>query len=249
MKIGKMILGGIVCLSLLVTPALPASAAGTYTYHHSMRVGDWVVPVGTRLRFQTAPLKKGEALGYTVGNGKVLQTFVSGKPVSNADGTVSYNLGITCAAPGEAGLYICQNGKPVEIGDVKVVNADPKIGFPLSTSFGEIFAGQTVEKIVIQDLMYRKTKQTSDAAAISRLMAKLAPERLYRDCDTRLWLGDGIYDIDFYLKGQKGFYRYSLASGFSKQNGLETPLPTGKCYEESFDESYAAIAEWFAGLK
>lgn len=249
MKIGKMILGGIVCCALLVTPALPASAAGTYTYHHMMRVGDWVVPVGTRLRFQTAPLKKGEALGYTVGDGKVLQTFVSGKPVSNAGGTVSYNLGITCTALGETGLYIRQNGKPVEIGDVKVVNADPKTGFPLSTSFGEIFAGKTVEKIVIQDLNSRKTKQTTNAATINRLMAKLAPERLYRDCDTRLWLGDGIYNTDFYLKGQNGFYRYSLASGFAKQDGFEAPLPTGKCYEESFDESYAVIAEWFEGVK
>lgn len=248
MKIGKIILGGIVCLSLLVTPALPASAAGSYTYRHSMRVGDWVVPVGTKMRFQTAPLKKGEALCYAAGSGKILHTFVSGKPVSNPDGTVSYNLGFTCAAPGETGLYICQNGKPFVIGNVKVVNDASKTGFPLSTSFGKIFAGQKVEKIVIQNGNDGKSRQTSDAAKISRLTAKLAPERLYRNSDTRQRSG-WSYGIDFYLKGQSGFYHYSLASGFWKQNGFAAPLPTGKCVEESFDECYAVIAECYAGLK
>ena len=248
MKIGKRILVGIVCLSLLVTPALPASAAGTYTYRHSMRVGDWVVPVGTRLRFQTAPLKKGEALCYTAGNRKTLKTFVSGKPVRNSDGTVSYNLGFTCAAPGETGLYIHQNGKPFRIGTVKVVNAASKTGFPLSTSFGKIFAGQKVEKIVIRDGNTGKSKQTSDAAQINRLMAKLAPERLYRNCDTRL-RGGWSYGIDFYLKGQKGFYCYTLGYDFLKRDGFKTSLPTGNCVEESYDEVFAAIAESYAGLK
>lgn len=248
MKIGKMILGGMVCLSLLVTPALPASAAGADPYRHPMRVGDWVVPVGTRLRFQTAPLKKGEALGYTAGNRKTLHTFVANKPVYDEDGTVSYNLGFTCAAPGETGLYIRQNGKPLRIGSVKVVNAAQKSGFPLSTSFGKIFAGHKVEKIVIRDGNTGKSKQTSDSAKISRLMAKLAPERLYRNCDTRLRSG-WSYGIDFYLKGQKGFYSYTLGYDFLKRDGFKTSLPTGNCVEESHDEVFTAIAECYAGLK
>ena len=248
MKIGKMILGGIVCLSLLVTPALPASAAGSYTFRHTEQIGYRVVPVGTRLRFQTAPLKKGEALCYTAGNRKTLKTFVSGKPVQNADGTVSYNLGFTCAAPGETGLYIHKNGKPFQIGTVKVVNDTSKTGFPLSTSFGKIFAGRKVEKIIIRYGTNGRSKQASDTATISRLMAKLAPERLYRDCDTRLRSG-WSYGIDFYLKGQKGCYRYTLGYDFRKQGGFSAPLPTGNCVEESYDEVFAAIAECYRGLK
>lgn len=224
-----------------------AHASDVYPYKHTAVTGHKKVPVGTKLRFQTPALKKDDELCYTAGNGEVLQTFVAEKPVQNADGTVSYNLGFVCCKEGETGIYINLNGKPFMLYSIQVVDDKSEEGFPLSTSFGKIFASQQVEKIVVSCGNKSRQRQTTDINKINRFMAKLAPEKLYRNCDTSIRVGWN-FAVDFYIKGQNGYYSYTLSYGFNKINGFSAPLPTGDCVEENGEEMYNIIGDFYTGL-
>lgn len=229
--------------------AYPAHASDVYGIKHIATTERFKVPVGTRICFQTPPLKQGAKVCYVAGNGQVLHTFVKGKPIENVDGTVSYNLGFVCYKAGETGAYINLNGKPFMLKSVEVVNDSSTEGFPLSTSFGRIFANQNVEKIVVAYAGGNLEKrQTINAAQISQFMAKLAPEKLYRNCDTSLKSG-WAFSVNFYLKGQKGYYSYNFGSGFYKNSGFSVSMPTGRCVEENADEVYTIIGDFYTSLK
>lgn len=120
MKRIRKILGGIVCFALLVTPALPAAAAGTAGGVLSDTTSPVSRAVGMRYGFTVTTLEKGAAVGYTVGNGKVLRTFASAKPVYNTKGTETYTFGFECLSPGETGVYVTVNGKAVRLFSVTV---------------------------------------------------------------------------------------------------------------------------------
>lgn len=124
MKQFQKILGSIVCLAMLVTPALPAAAAGTADGVRSDTKSPVSRAVGMRYCFTVTPQAKAASLGYTVGNGKILRTFTAAKPVQNADGTETFTLGFECLSPGETGVYITVNGKAVRLFSVTVTSAE-----------------------------------------------------------------------------------------------------------------------------
>ena len=120
MKQLQKILGSIVCAALLLAPALPASAAGTAGVVRSDTTAPVSRAVGMRYCFTVIPQAKGESIGYTVGNGKILRTFTAAKPVQNADGTETYTLGFECLRPGETGVYVTVGGTTVRLFSVTV---------------------------------------------------------------------------------------------------------------------------------
>lgn len=247
-KLFKKAICMLLCFSMLSgIQILPTCAFEVFPCKHKFITSSRKVPVGTRLRFQTPPLQKSQKLCYTVGNGKILKTFVAGEPVQEKDGTVIYNLGYVCCKAGETGVYINRNGKPFMLYSVQVVDDKSQEGFPLSTSFGQIFDSQSVEKIVVANGNTGKRRQTTDAAKIDQFMAKIAPVKLYRNCDTSVRVG-WTFAIDFYLKGQNGYYRYTQSSGFCKYDGFTGSLPIGKCVEESFEDLYTIIGDFYTSL-
>jgi hypothetical protein len=234
-----------VCLLAGLT-SFPA-AAESHTFSHPETTLEWKVPVGTTLRFQTPPLKRGSRLCYTAGNGEILSTFLAGEPIPNAGGTLSYNLGFSCLKAGESGLYINRNGMTFPVARVQVVNDKEKDGFPLSTTFERIFANWKVEKISVRNESTEQVRQTTTAVKIRSFKGKLAPERLYRNCGTAT-KGPGDFTVSFYFQGQRGAYVYSPGNDFYKEDGFSAPLPEGGCVEESLEEVYAIITEFYAGL-
>lgn len=228
--------------------AFPAHAADTYEFKYFPGVtGHRTVPVGAQFRFQTPPLKKSEKLCYTAGNGEILHTFIAGKPIENADGTVRYRLGYVCCKEGETGIYINWNGKMHMLYSIQVINDKSEAGFPINTSFGKIFANQEVEKIVVINGNTGERRQTTNSAQISWFMAKLAPERLYRDCNPQKGLGF-LFDVHYYLKGQKGYYSYGISHGFYKVDDFSFPLPIGSCVEENAEEIFKIIGNFYDSL-
>lgn len=250
----KLIKKGIcIALSLIMLagiPTFPAHAAerSAYDFRYFPGVtGHQAVPVGAQIRFQTPPLKKNEKLCYTAGNGEILHTFIAGKPIENADGTVRYRLGYKCCKEGETGIYFNWNGKKHMLDSVRVVNDKSETGFPISTFFGRIFANQKVEKIVVENGNTGESRQTTNSEQIIRLMATLAPEKLYRNCNPQKGLGF-LFNVHYYFKGQKGDYRYSICDGFYKSDGFEASLPAGSCVEENAEEVFKIIGNFYDSL-
>ncbi len=122
MKIGKAMLSSIVCAALLLAPAFPAAAAGTAGGVRSDTTAPVSRAVGMRYCFTVNPQAKGAAVGYTVGNGKILRTFTAAKPVQNADGTETDTFGFECLSPGETGVYVTIGGKTVRLFSVTVTS-------------------------------------------------------------------------------------------------------------------------------
>jgi hypothetical protein len=120
MKQLRKILGSIVCVALLAAPAFPAAAAGTAGGVRSDTTNPVSRAVGMRYCFTVTPQAKGESIGYTVGNGKLLRTFTAAKTVRNADGTETYTLGFECLSPGETGVYVTVGGKTARLFSVTV---------------------------------------------------------------------------------------------------------------------------------
>ena len=124
MKQIQKILGGIICAAMLAAPALPAAAAGTAGGVRSDTTSPVSRAVGMRYCFTVTPQAKGESIGYSVGNGKILRTYTAAKPVRNADGTDTYTLGFECLSPGETGVYVTVDGKAVRLFSVTVTKAE-----------------------------------------------------------------------------------------------------------------------------
>lgn len=248
----KKVICAFLCFSLFTAfPAFTAHAEdtyGAYGFTYNSSIVHLSVPVGAQLCFQTPPLKKTEKLYYTAGNGNVLHTFVAGKPIENSNGTIRYKLGYVCYKTGETGVYMNCDGKKQMLYSIQVVDDKSKLGFPLSTSFGQIFANQTIEKIVIADGSTFEKRQTTDSAQISRFLTKLAPERLYRDCHPVKRVG-WRFGVDFYLKGQKGYYSYTPDYDLKKIDGFSIPLPTGNCVEKNAEEVWNIIGDFYTSLK
>lgn len=239
-------------LSLALLAGLPAfpSYAVDNTFRCGTRFYSTIhlsIPDGARIQFQTPPLKKGQKLCYTAGNGQVLHTFVAGKPTQNSDGTIIYNLGYVCCQAGETGAYINLNGKLFMLYSVQVVDDKSKEGFPLNTSFGQIFANQKVEKIVIAHGLSLPKRQTTNAAQINRFLNSLSREKLYRDCNPVKRVGWN-FSVDFYLKGQKGYYDYTYTYGFCKVGGFSAPLPIGSSVEANCDKVYQILGDFYNSL-
>ena len=241
----------IVLLGLFLFAVLPIFPvyADKYDFKYSSVIIHESVPVGSQLRFQTPPLKKNEKPCYTAGDGSILHTFIAGKPIDNTDGTTRYRLGCICCKTGETGLYINWNGQKRILYSIQVVDGQFKKGFPLSTSFGQIFKKQKIEKIIITEGGTIKKRQIQDIAQINKFMAKLAPERLYRDCSLPTKKVGFTFTVDFYIKGQKGYYRYILANSFIKVDSFSASFPTGNCVEENTEEVSKIIANLFTSLK
>jgi hypothetical protein len=89
---------------------IPASAAGTIGTIHSDTTGRALFSVGETYSFLITPKNPKAKISYTVGNGKLLQTF-SSKILRNKDGTKTYILGFKCVSKGETGIYMTDNGK------------------------------------------------------------------------------------------------------------------------------------------
>lgn len=122
-----------------------------------------------------------------------------------------------------------------------------KLGFPLNTSFGEIFTNQNVEKIVIVDGNSGKSKQTTDATQISRFLESVSKEKLHRSFDISGKSG-WSYRVEFYLKGQDGYYEYLVNSYFIKRDGFSASLPTGNCREEDTQRVVKTIGDFYTAL-
>lgn len=123
-----------------------------------------------------------------------------------------------------------------------------KVGFPLNTSFGDIFANQKVEKIVVTDGSTGNSRQTTDITKINQFLSSLSKEKLHRSFDIAGRSG-WSYRVDFYLNGQNGYYRYYLTYDFSKWGGFSAPLPTGNCREDNTQEVVKIIKGFYTGLK
>lgn len=240
-----------VVLSLVLLAAFPVfpAYADKYDFKYSSVIIHESVPVGAQMRFQTPPLREDEKLCYTAGNGDILHTFTAGKPIENSDGTVRYRLGLICCKAGETGVYINLNGQNRMLYSIQVVDNQSEEGFPLSTSFDQIFKNQAVEKIIITEGDTFEKRQITDTVQINQFMAALAPERLYRNCALPTKKIGFIFTVDFYFKGQKGYYRYGLADGFIKVDGFSASLPTGDCCEENPEEVCRIIANLYTSLK
>lgn len=124
MKQVQKILSGIICAAMLAAPALPAAAAGTAGGVRSDTTSPVSRSVGMRYCFTVTPQTKGESIGYSVGNGKILRTYTAAKPVQNTDGTETYTLGFECLSPGETGVYVTVNGKAIRLFSVTVAKAE-----------------------------------------------------------------------------------------------------------------------------
>lgn len=120
-KVLYAITGFVLIGSLLSAPA----AAGTVGSIHSDTTKDFEMSVGERYCFTVTPQSRSEKIGYTVGNGSVLQTFVAGKPANNKNGTIIYCFGFQCQKEGSTGIYINTGGKSLRLFSVNVSDAIP----------------------------------------------------------------------------------------------------------------------------
>ena len=112
----KAIRGILTCAVLLFSMASMSScAAGTVDNIVSDTTDRTLFSVGEKYCFLITPKDKDAEIDYTVGNGKVLETFVAGKPTKNADGTTTYVLGFMCIGKGETGIYITANNQTSKI--------------------------------------------------------------------------------------------------------------------------------------
>ena len=104
------------CAGLLFgMAAMPAHAAGMVGNLESDTTDRTLFSVGEKYCFLITPKDKAAKPDYTVGNGKVLETFVAGAPVKNADGTTTYVFGFTCTGKGETGIYMTVDGQTLKI--------------------------------------------------------------------------------------------------------------------------------------
>lgn len=104
------------CAALLFSfAAVPSHAAGMVDNIESDTTDKTLFSVGEKYCFLITPKNKSAKVNYTVGNGKVLETFVAGKPTKNADGTTTYLFGFTCVGKGETGIYMTIDGKVSKI--------------------------------------------------------------------------------------------------------------------------------------
>ena len=102
----------------------PAAAAGTIGSIHSDTTKDLEMSVGEQYCFAVTPQSQSEKIGYTVGNGNILQTYTAGKPVIK-NGAITYYFGFRCQKKGSTGIYINAGGKNLRLFSVNVSDAVP----------------------------------------------------------------------------------------------------------------------------
>ncbi|WP_411676816.1 hypothetical protein [Caproicibacter sp.] len=236
-----------VFVAFLASFPVHASAQSNFEVEYSSKVPTHLyLPVGAHINFYSPPLKKEEHPCFAAGNGTVLHTVVAGKPIQHSDGNIRYSFGFTCCQAGETGIYINWNGRTVMLYSIQVFDTKPTTGFPIKTTFQDILYNQKITKVVIlegdSDLSSGVT--IKDPAQITHFLSDLAPERLYHSFDTHKYLGN-LFSLDFYINGQKGYYRYILGKGFYQVDGFSVPLPTGRCFEENFEKIYQLIGNWY----
>ena len=99
-----------------------AIAYGKVDKLYSDTTWDMQLAVGSHYRFLVTPEDANARIGYTVGNGKVLSTYVPTQSIKNKNGTQTYCFAFKCLSEGETGIYITVNNKPTRLFNVKVDN-------------------------------------------------------------------------------------------------------------------------------
>lgn len=106
--------------------------------------------------------------------------------------------------------------------------------FPQSTTLNSLLSSYTINKISITDGNTGEVRQTSDSAEIEQLLKILADEKFIRNDNNKKGTRAGYsYFIDFYFQNIQGYYRYTLACGFTKSDNFSGSIPTGDCYAEN----------------
>lgn len=82
---GKILICAALLFSFVSFVAVPSYAAGMVDNVESDTTSRTLFSVGEKYCFLITPKIKSTKVSYAVGNGKVLKTFVAGKPTKNAD--------------------------------------------------------------------------------------------------------------------------------------------------------------------
>ncbi len=122
--------------------------------------------------------------------------------------------------------------------------------FPQSTTLNSLLSSYTINKISITDGNTGEVRQTSDSAEIEQLLKILADEKFIRNDNNKKGTRAGYsYFIDFYFQNIQGYYRYTLACGFTKSDNFSGCIPTGNCNAENENAVKEAVKDFYNSLK
>ncbi len=203
---------------------VPAAAAGTVGSVRSDTTGNVTKSVGDQYSFLVTSKNKNAKIAYTVGNGKVLQTYTVGKPVKNADGTATYHYGFRCLNEGDTGVYMKVDGKTVNLFSVRV---------RYTTTFAKAIGTDAAKysKVEIRRGMTDRTKTITDRKQIQSLLNRLASKALVRDLAGTSTKYGFNYCMDLYpVTG--GSYEFIDSNGLRKNGGCKFNGPTGRWLPE-----------------
>jgi hypothetical protein len=205
LKIGAAIcLAGFLCI-------VPVFASGNVGGIYSDTTQPMQKNYGEQYVFQVSGLSKGDT--YTVGNGKVLETFTK---QSNSK-TALY--GFHCVGEGETGVYITHGGKVTRLFTVKVIN-------PISLK--QVVGADASRFQKLQIYHHAQSKTITNQKEIQTILQEISPIQLRRlPKDPKM--SGGEYTIHFYPKDGSGAYGFSDGGSgqLYKEPGCTWNGPTG----------------------
>lgn len=214
----KIVLSGIISI-VLFTSLISFSAVGKdkSSLIHSDTTKDMDMSLGEHYCFLVTPQDEDAVVNYTVGNGKILHTFVADPPRKNKGGSLTYCFGFSCNKIGRTGVYVNLNGKTVRLFSVNVKN---------TISFSDALGTNSAlySKVVIQHMSTNKT--ITNQNKIQFLLNDLSEEKLDQQSGDSPYYGWG-YALHFYYKNGGGSYTYTDAYGFSEDNDCKINGPVG----------------------
>lgn len=199
---------------------VPAAAAGTVGSVRSDTTGNVAKSVGEQYSFLVTPKNKNAKIAYSVGNGKILQTYAIGKPVKNAGGTVTYHYGFRCLNEGDTGVYMKVDGKTEHLFTVNV---------RYTTTFAKATGTDAAKysKVVIRSGSTGKEKMITDRKQIQSLLARLASEKLTKNLAGAPRTSGWSYELQLWPAYGTGAYRFTSSGGFVKDAGCASKGPNG----------------------
>ena len=216
----KRAIGVMLCTFMIINVCtVQAIAYGKVDKLYSDTTWDMQLAVGSHYRFLVTPEDANARIGYTVGNGKVLSTYVPTQSIKNKNGTQTYCFAFKCLSEGETGIYITVNNKPTRLFNVKVDNM---------TTMKQSIGSNAAKFLKIQIFTKGKCKTITDQLVIGNLLKDISSIQL-KKLQNDPQMDGSTYTIKFYPSNSNGTFTFSDggSGNFSKEKSCTFPISVG----------------------